>query len=73
MPGTVRLPGLEPAHRYRVRPQPPGHTPAGRGLRPLTWLAEGVTLPGSALEHTGLRAPTLFPEQMLLIRARAVP
>ena len=73
VPGPVRLPGLDPARRYRVRPQPPGHTPAVRGLRPPAWLAEGVTLPGSALEHAGLRAPALFPEQLLLIRARAVP
>jgi alpha-galactosidase len=73
VPGVVRLPGLDPDRRYRVRVQPPGDLPAHvRGIVPPPWLAEGVTLPGSALEHTGLRAPALFPEQLLLICANAV-
>jgi alpha-galactosidase len=72
VPGAVRLPGLDPARRYRVRPQPPGDLPAHlRGILPPPWLAEGVTLPGSVLAHTGLRAPALYPEQLLLIRAEA--
>jgi alpha-galactosidase len=72
VPGAVRLPGLDPVRRYRVRPQPPGDTPAVRGPVPPAWLAEGVTLPGAVLEHVGLRAPALFPEQLLLIRVQAV-
>jgi alpha-galactosidase len=71
VPGAVRLPGLDPDRRYRVRSQPPGDTPAVRGLVPPAWLAEGVTLPGAVLEHVGLRAPALFPEQLLLIRVQA--
>jgi alpha-galactosidase len=72
VPGAVRLPGLDPARRYRVRPQPPGDLPAHlRGILPPPWLAQGVTLPGSVLAHTGLRAPALYPEQLLLIRAEA--
>jgi alpha-galactosidase len=73
VPGVVRLPGLDPARRYRVRLQPPGDTPAVRGLRPPAWLADGVTLPGAVLEHVGVAAPALFPEQLLLVRAEAVP
>jgi alpha-galactosidase len=74
VPGTVRLPGLDPGRRYRVRVQAPGVLPSHlRGISPPAWLAEGVTLPGSALVHAGLRAPALFPEQLLLIRAKAVP
>ena len=72
VPGAVRLPGLDPARRYRVRVQPPGDLPDhSRGITPPPWIAEGVTLPGSALAHTGLRAPALFPEQLLLLRVRA--
>jgi alpha-galactosidase len=71
VPGAVRLPGLDPTRHYRVRPQPPGDAPAGRGIRPPAWLAEGVTLPGSVLEQVGVRAPALYPEQLLLIRAEA--
>jgi alpha-galactosidase len=72
VPGVVRLPGLDPARRYRVRAQAPGDRPAGRGIHPPPWLAEGVTLPGAVLEHTGVRAPALFPEQLLLLRVEAV-
>ena len=72
VPGVVRLPGLDPDRRYDVRVQPPGDLPAHlRGILPPPWLAEGVTLPGSALASAGLRAPALFPEQLLLIRATA--
>jgi alpha-galactosidase len=72
VPGAVRLPGLDPARRYRVSAQAPGDRPAGRGIHPPPWLAEGVTLPGAVLEHTGVRAPALFPEQLLLLRVEAV-
>jgi alpha-galactosidase len=72
VPGVVRLPGLDPTRRYRVQLQPPGDLPAHlRGITPPPWLAEGVTLPGSALSRAGLRAPALYPEQLLLIRAEA--
>ena len=73
VPAAIRLPGLDPARRYRVRVQPPGDLPDHmRGITPPPWTAEGVTLPGSALMHTGLRAPALFPEQLLLLRVEAV-
>jgi alpha-galactosidase len=72
VPGAVRLPGLDPERRYRVRLQPPGDIPAVRGLRPPAWLADGVTLPGAVLAHVGVAAPALYPEQLLLVRAEAV-
>ncbi|MBB0244702.1 alpha-galactosidase [Streptomyces alkaliphilus] len=72
-PGPVRLPGLEPDARYRVRPQPPGDVPDGnadRWGRPLPWWTpEGVVLTGRALERVGVRAPVLFPERLVLLRA----
>jgi alpha-galactosidase len=71
VPGVVRLPGLDPARSYRVSAQAPGDRPATRGLRPPAWLADGVTLPGAVLEHMGLRAPALHPEQLLLVRVEA--
>jgi alpha-galactosidase len=72
VPGAVRLPGLDPARRYRVRAQAPGDTPATRGILPPAWLAGGVTLPGAVLGEVGLRAPALYPEQLLLLRVTAV-
>jgi alpha-galactosidase len=73
VPGAVRLPGLEPARRYHVRAQPPGDLPRHlRGIAPPPWIASGLRLPGSALTSVGLRAPALFPEQLLLIRADAI-
>ena len=72
VPGPVRLPGLDPARRYRVRPQPPGDAPTARSAGAPAWLAEGVTLPGAVLGNAGLRAPALYPEQLLLLRAAAV-
>jgi alpha-galactosidase len=72
VPGAVRLPGLDPGRRYRVHAQAPGDTPATRGLLPPAWLAGGVTLPGAVLAQVGVRAPALYPEQLLLLRAEAV-
>ncbi|MCE7083093.1 alpha-galactosidase [Streptomyces sp. ST2-7A] len=75
-PGPVRLPGLDPAVRYRVRPQPPGDVPDGNAARwgkPLPWWTpEGVVLSGRTLERVGVRAPVLFPERLVLLRADRV-
>ena len=73
VPGAVRLPGPRPGaplpragcSRPATFPPTAGDHARRRGL------AEGVTLPGSALEYAGLRAPALFPEQLLLLRVRA--
>ncbi|WP_306319795.1 MULTISPECIES: alpha-galactosidase [unclassified Streptomyces] len=73
VPGTVRLPGLDPTCAYRVSTQPPGDTPALRQTGPTPWTGgEPLVLSGAALAHVGVRAPALYPEQLLLIRARAV-
>jgi alpha-galactosidase len=71
--GRVVLPGLDPDRRYRVRPLPPGDAPAAGNATPLPWLRpEGVVLPGSALASTGVQAPALHPEQLLLLEVTAV-
>ncbi|WP_448070541.1 alpha-galactosidase [Georgenia yuyongxinii] len=71
-PGRVRLPGLDPAARYRVRPLPPGDT-AGRRAFPghLPWWDDGATLPGAVLDRVGLQAPVLHPEQLVLLHLTA--
>lgn len=70
--GAVRFPWLDPDRTYHLAPQPPGDRPAMLNPRPPGWLDGGVTLPGSALAAVGVQAPILRPEQLLLIRARAV-
>jgi alpha-galactosidase len=72
VPGTVRLPGLDPGRRYRVTLQPPGDAPALRQRGRRGWRADGVELPGRVLAEVGLRAPALNPEQLLLLRVEAV-
>jgi alpha-galactosidase len=68
-PGLVRLPGLDPAADYRVRPLAPGDVSRGPAMTPLPWWSEGVTLPGRALEKVGVRAPIQFPERLVLLEA----
>ncbi|MFD9866462.1 alpha-galactosidase [Streptomyces niveus] len=72
--GIVRLPGLAPDARYQVRPRRPGDVPEGpRRSDPPWWeRPEGVTLTGRMLEVSGVRAPTLFPERLVLVEARGL-
>jgi len=76
-PGLVRLPGLDPDRRYRVRLQPPGHQPTRtRVLPPWTEAAgpggPGVVLPGKALGQHGIQAPYLNPGTLVLLHLEAV-
>ncbi|MFD7656073.1 alpha-galactosidase [Actinosynnema sp. NPDC059797] len=73
--GAVRLPGLDPDRRYRLRPLPPGDHPDGNAHNwgvPLPWWEGGVTLPGRVLGTAGVQAPVLYPERLVLLRAKAV-
>ncbi|SDQ05142.1 alpha-galactosidase [Quadrisphaera sp. DSM 44207] len=71
-PGRVRLPGLDPQRRYRVRPLPPGDSPPGVHGAPVRWLdGDGVVLPGAALSLAGLQAPALHPDHLFLLDATA--
>ncbi|MFE9202892.1 alpha-galactosidase [Micromonospora sp. NPDC007230] len=74
VPGPVRLPGLDPARRYAVRPPAGVPEPALLELAPPAWLAsaDGVTLGGSVLASVGLQLPALHPEQALLLEVTAV-
>ncbi|MBR7744564.1 alpha-galactosidase [Phycicoccus sp. BSK3Z-2] len=75
--GRLRLPGLDPDRRYRVRPVNPSN-PAGL-KRPAWWgdpgpdgNAPGVVLAGRALAVAGLVAAPTFPEQAVVYLAEAV-
>lgn len=67
--GRVRLRGLDPEARYRVRPRIIGSRPAG--LIAPAWFGddEGVVLTGAVLERVGLTAPFMHPDQAILIEA----
>lgn len=70
--GPVRLPGLDADARYQVRPHRPGDRTEGpHRSDPLWWgRADGVELTGRMLAVAGVRAPTLFPERLVLVEAR---
>lgn len=74
VPGVVRLPGLDPARRYAVRPPTGVPEPAVLQFTEPGWLASGggVTVRGSVLGVVGLQVPALHPEQALLLEVTAV-
>ncbi|WP_346535644.1 alpha-galactosidase [Micromonospora sp. DPT] len=72
VPGAVRLPGLEPARRYAVRPPAGLPEPAVLQLMEPGWLPKGVTLSGAVLGTVGVQLPALHPEQALLLEVTAV-
>ncbi|WP_329060271.1 alpha-galactosidase [Streptomyces sp. NBC_01429] len=69
--GRVRLPGLDPRGRYRVRIRTEAGLPALHQIAGPAWFSaalEGwVALPGAVLTGAGLPMPTLNPGQALLI------
>ncbi|WP_446219352.1 alpha-galactosidase [Micromonospora sp. IBHARD004] len=74
IPGAVRLPGLDPARRYAVRPAAGVPQLAVLQLSEPGWLGGGggVTLSGAVLGAVGLQMPALHPEQALLLEVTAV-
>jgi alpha-galactosidase len=74
VPGLVRLPGLDPARSYRVRPAQgvPGPAVVQRSAPPWLTDPDGIVLPGSALAAVGVQAPALHPEQALVLEVEAV-
>ena len=76
-PGRIRLPGLDPSRRYRLRLLEPGHVPTQtRKLPP--WLAAadpdgpGLELPAATLASVGIQAPFMRPESLLLLHLSAI-
>ncbi|HET9872600.1 MAG TPA: alpha-galactosidase [Propionibacteriaceae bacterium] len=68
--GRLRFPGLDAGRRYRVSPVLPGGAP--HGLLAPSWWESGPVLSGAALASVGLRAPGLWPDQAVIVRAEAV-
>ncbi|MFI5937628.1 alpha-galactosidase [Actinoplanes sp. NPDC051494] len=69
----LRLRGLTPDRRYRVRPVIVGRRPSG--LIPPAWWGDdrtGQVLTGAALERAGVACPRVHPDQVVLYRADAV-
>jgi alpha-galactosidase len=70
---AVRLPGLDPAARYRAVPLRRGGEPRAVPDAPPPWFAAGgVDLPGAVLSEIGLPMPLLSPQQALVLEVRAV-
>jgi alpha-galactosidase len=64
VPGPARLPGLDPARRYRIEPL----RAAGAVQGEPPWWATGATLTGRVLATAGLAMPVLHPEHAVLLR-----
>lgn len=71
-PGPVRLPGLDPDRRYRVRPASGVPAPATIDRSAPGRLAGGLVLSGAALARMGVQLPALHPEQSLVLEVDAV-
>mgnify|MGYP003852079609 FL=1 len=70
--GLLRLPGLQADRTYRVERLGP-FQPSGAAMRaPTAWWERGVEVAGRVLTSHGVQAPGLNPEEMVLMRARAV-
>ncbi|MGL5909433.1 MAG: alpha-galactosidase, partial [Phycicoccus sp.] len=76
-PGAVRLPGLDPAFRYRMRVRREAGLPATVQRRGPRWFGDalepgGIEVWGSALGDMGLALPVLAPAQGFLLHLAAV-
>nr|WP_255672702.1 alpha-galactosidase [Glycomyces amatae] len=68
----LRLDGLDPERRYRVRVRDEIGTARWGWVTP-AWLdGEGTVLPGRVLAEAGLQLPTLWPIQALVVHVTAV-
>jgi alpha-galactosidase len=69
----LRLRGLDPAGRYRIRPVIVGTEPSGL-IPPRWWGADrsGLVVTGGALERAGVACPRVHPDQVVLYRADRV-
>ncbi|KJL48289.1 Alpha-galactosidase [Microbacterium hydrocarbonoxydans] len=74
LPRLLRLPELDPAAEYLVRPVPELRLP--RSIEPTRppWMERGqAILTGAALAHRGVRLPLLGPGQALVLELEKVP
>ncbi|MFH8252274.1 alpha-galactosidase [Microbacterium sp. B2969] len=71
-PGRVRMPGLDPARRYRVQVLSPGKPYEDAGQSALEWAAQGVVLTGRELATIGLRPPVQLPQRSTVVELTAL-
>jgi len=74
LPGRIRLPGLDPAKRYRMRIIWPTQniSPTGPSIiEKSDLLGDGAVFSGEALAHHGMQPPVIRPEQCLIYHLRA--
>jgi alpha-galactosidase len=69
-PPAVRLPGLDPSLRYRLRlrPEVSSSPPVQQAPPPWTVQPDGAVVPGAALGTIGVARPVLGPGQGLLLQ-----
>ncbi|HEY3438269.1 MAG TPA: alpha-galactosidase [Actinotalea sp.] len=70
-PGRVRIPGLDPARRYRLRVVEPTTERAEAGQSDLAWRTHGIALTGHELDAVGLRPPVQLPQQSTVVELTA--
>lgn len=71
--GTVRLPGLNPTAKYRVRAAgPDAGAPFDPRVHPRWWLV-GITATGSVLEEIGVQTPALDPDHAIHLYVEELP
>ena len=68
-PGRVRIPGLDPGRRYRLRTV--GGSTSAAAQSELPWQAHDTTLTGRELDTVGLRPPVQHPERSTVIELTA--
>ncbi|MCD4852039.1 alpha-galactosidase [Arthrobacter sp. AK01] len=66
----ARLRGLDPARSYNVTPVVPADLPSGL-VETAWWSHQGLAIPGSVLQISGLQIPTTHPEQSIVIHVKA--
>ncbi|WP_345801397.1 alpha-galactosidase [Microbacterium sp. AZCO] len=71
-PGRIRMPGLDPARRYRVQVLSPGQPYEDAGQSALEWATQGVVLTGRELATIGLRPPVQLPQRSTVVELTAL-
>lgn len=71
-PGRIRMPGLDPARRYRVDVLTAGVPHSDAGQSPLEWAVQPTVLTGRELATVGLRPPVQLPQRSTVVELTAL-
>ncbi|MEU1971578.1 alpha-galactosidase [Microbacterium sp. NPDC019599] len=71
-PGRIRMPGLDPARRYRLTVHSPGEPYADAGQSPLEWTLHDTVMSGRELAVAGVRPPVQFPQRSTVVELEAL-